>query len=268
MDEELEKRLLPRFEEALAIGYGSDPHRAVELLEVLLHEVHENEYRGLIMLYEALFLSRDGRTTEARAKLQEVTNLWKRTPEHKARMAVMDALLDEADGQASRTLKKLNRIIKQYPTLWKSDDVHDLYEELQFNRGRLLATIDDRRLALPVLEECLSFQRPKHPELYANLGICYFEAEKWEKAVENLKLALSKGLSPDYSSAAHYYLGRVSYLKGTLPRAVKEFELALDDATSAGTSRKVIYDALAKSYRYLGLDEESAKYARLAKNSA
>jgi tetratricopeptide (TPR) repeat protein len=266
--EELEKQMMARFEEALELGYGSDPHRAVELLELLLQEVQENEDRGHIILYEAFFLARDERTVEARAKLQEVANLWKRTPEHKARMAVMDALLDEADGQASRTLKKLNRILKQYPTLWKSDDVHDLYEELQFNRGRLLATIDDWRLALPVLEECLSFQRPKHPELYANLGICYFEAEKWEKAVENLKLALSKGLSTKYSSAAHYYLGRLSYLRGALPKAVKEFELALDDATSAGTSRKVIYDALAKSYQHLGLNEESAKYARLAKNSA
>jgi tetratricopeptide (TPR) repeat protein len=268
MHEELEKQMRARFEEALELGHGSDPHRAVELLEVLLLEVHENEDRGYIILYEAFLLAKDERMAEARAKLQEVSNLWDRRPEYKARMAVMDALLDEADGQASRTLKKLNRILKQYPTLWKSDDVHDLYEELQFNRGRLLATIGDWRLALPVLEECLSFQRPKHPELYANLGICYFEAKKWEKAVENLNLALSKGLSTEYSSAAHYYLGRVSYLKGALPRAVKEFELALDDATSAGTSRKVIYDALAKSYRHLGLNEESAKYARLAKNSA
>ena len=60
----------------------------------------------------------------------------------------------------------------------------------------------------------------------------------------------------------------MSYLKGALPKAVKEFELALDDATSVGTSRKVIYDALAKSCQHLGLNEESAKYARLAKNSA
>ena len=252
----------------MVLGYGSDPHRAVELLEMLLHEAEDTEERGLFMLYEAFFLSRDERLNEARVKLQEVANTWEHTQEHEARMAVMDALFDEADGQASRTLKKLNRILKQYPALWKSDGTRDLYEELQFNRGRLLATIDDWRLALPVLEECLSFQRPKHPELYANLGICYFEAEEWEKSIDNLTLALSKGLSPTFSSAAHYYLGRVWYLKGALPKAMKEFELALDDATSAGTSRKVIYDALAKSCEHLGLDEESAKYARLAKSSA
>jgi len=268
MDEELEKQLMVRFEKAVVLGYGSDPRRALELLEMLLQEIQESEYRGLIMLYEAFFLARDERTTEGRAKLKEVAKIWERKPEHEARMAVMDALFDEADGQASRTLRKLNRILKQYPSLWKSDDTSDLYEEVQFNRGRLLATIGDQRLALPLLEECLSFQRPKHPELYANLGICYFKAEQWEKAVENLKLALSKGLSPDYSSASHYYLGRVSYLKGALPKAMKEFEQALEDATAAGTSRKVIYDALAKSCQHLGLSEESAKYARLAKNSA
>jgi len=164
MDQELEKQMGARFEEALELGYGSDPHRAVEALELLLQQVTENDDRGYIILYEALFLARDERKAEARAKLQEVANLWDRTPEHKARIAVIDALLDEAGGQASRTLKKLNRILKRYPTLWKSDDVQDLYEDLQFNRGRLLATIGDWRLALPVLEECLSFQRPKHPE--------------------------------------------------------------------------------------------------------
>jgi tetratricopeptide (TPR) repeat protein len=245
-----------------------NPRRALELLEILLQGIQEGEYRGGIMLYEALFLSRDGRTTEARARLREVASVWEPTPEHEARMAIMDALFDEADGQTSRTLRKLNRILKQYAALWKSGDTSDLYEELQFNRGRLLTTIGDQRLVLPVLEECLSFQRPKHPELYANLGICYFKAEQWEKAVENLKLALSKGLSPDHSSASHYYLGRVSYLNGALPKAMKEFEQALEDASATGTSRKVIYDALAKSCQHLGLSEESAKYAQLAKNSA
>lgn len=267
MPEEFEDQLRVRFQEAVELGYGSDPHRAIQLLQLLLQDVRENEHKGLIILYEAFFLARDAHVTEARARLQDVVNIWESTPEHEARVAVIDALLDEADGQWRRTLKKLNRIWKQHSTLWKSDDVRDLYEELQFNRGRLLATIGDWRIALPVLEECLTFSRPKHPELYANLGICYFQAKEWEKAVENLKLALSKGLSPDYSSAIHYYLGRVSYLKGALPKAVKEFELALADATAAGTSLKVIYDALAKSCQHLGLREESARYSRLARNS-
>jgi hypothetical protein len=44
MHEELEKQMIARFEEALELGYGSDPHRAVELLELLLQEVQEASF--------------------------------------------------------------------------------------------------------------------------------------------------------------------------------------------------------------------------------
>ena len=68
MDEELEKQLMVRFEEAVVLGYGSDPRRALELLEILLQEIQENEYRGLIMLYEAFFLARDERSDRRASK--------------------------------------------------------------------------------------------------------------------------------------------------------------------------------------------------------
>jgi tetratricopeptide (TPR) repeat protein len=267
MNDEAETRQLASFQGALALGYGCQQELAIQQLQALLQEVQDNENKGLIILYMALFLAQVGRTAEAREQLREVVNLWERTPEHQARIAAVDAMLDEAAGQAPRTLDKLNRILEEYRTLWDNEDVRDLYEEIQFNRGRLLATIGDWRLALPVLEESLACKRPKAAEFYANLGYCYFHAEKWDKAEEALKLALSQELCPDYSSLAHYYLGRIFYLRGTLAKAMKEFELALSDATVAGTSRKVIYDALAKSSRYLGLWEEASRYAHLAKSS-
>lgn len=268
MNNEVEAQQFTSFQEALALGYGDQPGRAVERLEALLQEVQDKEHRGLIMLYRALFLGRIERMTEAREQLRELASVWDATPEHQARIAVVDAMLDEAGGQAPLALEKLDRILAEYRALWNTDDVRDMYEEVQLNRGRLLATIGDWRLALPVLEESLTFQRPRSGEFFESLGFCYFQAQKWDKAEEALRLALSKEMYADFSSAAHYYLGRVFYLKGAVAKAMKEFELALNDATVAGTSRKFIYDALAKSSQYLGLHEESEKYARLAKNSA
>jgi tetratricopeptide (TPR) repeat protein len=267
MNDDLETRQFASFEAALKLGYGDHPQRAIQQLEILEQEVQDKENKGLVILYEALFLGRLGRTTEARERLRAVAKLWEPSPEHQARMAVVDALLDEADGQAPRTLKKLGQILEEYRTLWKTDDVHNLYEEIQFNRGRLLATIGDWRLALPVLEECLSFERPMAGELYQSLGFCYFQAERWDKAEEILRLALSKEIIPSFSSAAHYYLGRIFYLRGALGKALMEFELALSDAKVAGTSQKNIYDALAKSSQYLGLSEDASRYALLAKSS-
>lgn len=267
MGNDIESQQMAAFRDALESGYAGQQPRALQLLEKLLHEVDDDEHRGLIVLYQALFLGQIRRKGEARERLREVANLWGSTPEHQARIEFVDAMLDEADGNASRVLGKLNEILKDYQSLWKTEDVRDLYEEIQFTRGRLLTTTGNCRLALPVLEESLTFERPKSAELYANLGLCYFQTEKWDQAEKMLTLALSNKLLPDYSSFAHYYLGRIFYLKGAVAKALKEFELALSEAQKAGTSPKSIYDALAKSSNYLGLSDEASHYARLAQSS-
>src|ERR1700732_3239386 len=135
MNDEAETRQFASFQEALALGYRDQPERAIQQLETLLREVKDNENKGLLLLYEAFFLGRVGRTTEARERLQEVANSWKPTPEHQARIAVVDAMLEEADGQGPRTLEKLDRVLEEFRSLWSNVDVRDLYEEIQFNRG-------------------------------------------------------------------------------------------------------------------------------------
>jgi len=267
MDYGVESQHMEAFREALELGYGGQQPRALELLEKLLQEIQDDEHRGLIMLYQALFLGHISRLAEARERLRGVSKLWDGTPEHQARIRAFDGMLDEASGNALGALKKLNGILKEYRSLWNTDELRALYEEIQFTRGRLLVTTGDCRLALAVLEETLTFGRPKSGELYANIGLCYFEAQKWEKAEEMLALALSHNLHPDYGSFAHYYLGRIFYLKGALAKAVKEFEVALSESQKAGTSPKLIYDALAKSSHYLGLSEEASRYDQLARSS-
>ena len=89
-----------------------------------------------------------------------------------------DALLDEADGSAPRALKKLDRVLEEDRTLSSTEDVRDLYVEIQFNRGRPLTYLEDWRLALPAFRESLLFERRKAAECYGNLGTCYFHAEK------------------------------------------------------------------------------------------
>jgi tetratricopeptide (TPR) repeat protein len=268
IEDEFEARKLARFEQALALGHGREPGKAIEQLEMLLPEVRDSEDRGYILLYEALFLARTGKTADARERLRGVADLWERTPEHDVRIEVFDALLDEAEGRPASALRKLNAILARFSTLRTNDDVRHVYEEIQFSRGRLLTTLADWRLALPILEECLTFERPKPDEyFYVNLGICYFENKHWDKAEEALKYSLTKDLDANWKSAARYYLGRAYYSQGGLAKAMKEFELALAESTAAGTSPKLIYDALAKVNHHLGLDAEAAQYARLAKST-
>jgi tetratricopeptide (TPR) repeat protein len=267
MKDEVEARQLASFQEALALGYGGQQRRAIDMLETLLQEAPDNEDKGWFLMFQVTFLAQVERTAEARELLRKLTRLWEDTREHRARMAAADAMLDEAGGQASLSLEKYNHILKQYRSLWSSEDVRDLYEEIQISRGRILATTGKWRLALPVLEESLQFERPKAGEFYCNLGSCYYHAEKWEKAEEALKLALSKEMVKRFSSAAHYYLGYLLRRKGAVAKAFKEFEVALSDAKEASSSCKPIYDALARTSKELGLDEQSAEYSRLSKTS-
>lgn len=58
MNDEVETRQLASFQEAVALGYGDQPQRAIQELETLLREVHDKEDKGWIILYQAFSLAR------------------------------------------------------------------------------------------------------------------------------------------------------------------------------------------------------------------
>lgn len=255
------------FVAALRLGFEKQEEEAIRQLRALLQETSDYEDRGWILLYEARFLGHLLRVAEARKRLAEVSRIWKRTPQHDVRIAVGEAVLYEAEGNPSRALDELDRIFEKYAGQWTLPDMDDPYEEIQANRGRMLVGQDRCKEALPLLEETLHFERGKPGEFYFNLGYSYFMTEEWEKSERWLKEALTEELHPAFSSAIHYYLGRLEYRKAAFARAIKEFEVAEKSAVEAGTSRKVIYGALAKAYKHLGQEEDATRYAELARSS-
>ena len=256
------------FEQALALGYGGEELRAIEQLDALLLEESEDENRGWIVLHKAMFLAQIDHISQAKDLLNDLRTIWTDTPDHRARIAVADALFDEAQGNAPGTLRKLSLIFESFRELWIREETRDLYEEVQFNRGRLEATIGDWRLALPVLQECLNFERVKAAEFYYHLGFCYFEAGNLDKAEEYLDLALSRDLLPSFAAAAHFYLGRLFNRKGAFARALNQFEQALSQAETVEMPRKAIYTELAKSCELLGLAEQAQQYREQAKKTS
>jgi hypothetical protein len=120
LNDEVETRQLASFQQAVALGYGDQPQRAIQELETLLQEVHDKEDKGWIILYQAFSLARVERMAEARALFRKLANLWEDTRECRARIAAADATLDEASGHAALALKKLNRILKHYRMVWSS----------------------------------------------------------------------------------------------------------------------------------------------------
>ncbi|MGO9589624.1 MAG: tetratricopeptide repeat protein [Candidatus Acidiferrales bacterium] len=256
-----------RLQGALDLGFEGQEEAAIGHLRALLPEAPDDEEKGWIVLYEARFLAQLLRVTEARARLADLSGMWKATPEHDAQVAVAYALMHEMEGNPSQTLRELDRIAKKYSDFWEQRGARDLYEEIQANRGRLLAGEGRPKEALPLLEETLAFERGKPGQFYYNLGYCYFEAKEWDRCERWLKEALRRDLHPAIASATHYYLGRLEYVKGAYARAIKEFELAVTYALQAERPPGVIYAEMAKAYGHLGMAEERSRYDDLAKSA-
>jgi hypothetical protein len=66
---------------------------------------------------------------------------------------------------------------------------------------------------------------------------------------------------------AHYRLGLVYFFRDTLAKAIKELESAAEYTGETSTPRKLIYEALAKCFKRMGLEEESRHYAGLAESA-
>lgn len=256
-----------RFQAALDLGFEGKEEAAISRLRALLHETPSDEERGWIALYEARFLAQLLRVAEARARLAHLSRIWGSTPEHDAQIAVAYALMHEMEGNPSQTLRELDRIAKKYSAFWEQPGARDLYEEIQANRGRLLVRQGRLQEALPLLEETLALERDEPGQFYYNLGYCYFNAKDWNKSEQWLKEALRRDLHPAFASAAHYYLGRLEYVKGAYARAIKEFESAVTYALQAKRPPEVIYAEMAKAYGHLGMAEERSRYNDLAKSA-
>lgn len=257
-----------RFKNAITLGYGGSEENALQELQAILQASPENDDKGWIVLYEVIFLARLRRTTEARQRFAELSKLWgHRVAEHTARIGLTDALLDELEGNKAQALRKLDCILKDFENLWRSPDTRDLYEEVQLVRGRMLVDQGRYAEALPILEESLSFDRHIDVELCYDLGCCYFACKNWDKAEQWLKETLAKDPHAALASAVHYRLGLVYFFRDALARAIKELESAAEYRGEDSTPRKLIYEALAKCLRRMGLEEESKRYADLAESA-
>lgn len=256
-----------RFVAALRLGFEGREEDALFELRALLGSDLGREERGWILLYEARFLGQLLRVAEARKRLRELSDTWGGIAEHDARIAVAVAVLYEMEGNPSRTLKELDRVLEKYSGFWQRQDMREPYEEIQANRGRLLANEGRWKEAIPLLEETLLSKKDKPGQFYYNLGYCYFLAEQWDRSERRLKEALNRELQPAFASAAHFYLGRLHSRKQAFAIAIKEFEEAEKFAVESGVSRKGIYAEMAAGYKHLGRMEEAMRYADLARGS-
>jgi tetratricopeptide (TPR) repeat protein len=258
-----------RFQAAIELGYGGREADALRELGALRQEAVDGDERGWVIIYEARFLGHLLRIQEARDRLAELDTIevWRQRPEYRARAELGGAVLYELEDDPERTLKELNRILKQYSSWWNTPEWEDVLEEVQANRGRLLARKGRFREALPLLEFIAASEKGKPGEFYYNLGASYCETGQWDKAEPWLQDALVTGdLDEGRVAVIHFYLGHLEFRRTAYARALVEFETAYKHSGSLEWVRRRALDELVGVCDRLGLHKEARRYEELAKS--
>jgi len=202
---------------------------------------------------------------EARRLLAEFRKALGHIQEYRVRADLIEARLDCFAGHWDQALKLLDRAAERNMDLLKSPQLRDAYEEIQWRRGMRFATIGEFHLARPLLEEAVNFPGYLDGELHHQLGLCYLHDNELDKAEKEFQDAIADGLDLAWATSAHHNLGKVYMHKRAYGHAIQEFEKALKLAEQIGLPRGHIFEAMATSYKELGMNTEAGKFAHLAK---
>lgn len=175
-----------------------------------------------------------------------------------ARILYFEAKPKKALNVLNKTLAKHSRLLH----LPDNRDVRDVYEEIQRDRGILLAELNRLSEAKPLLEEALTYE-VNHGDVDYHLGVCYFELGELIRAKEQFLAVLNRDAHQSLTGRAHYHLGIIYYKEAAYARAKQEFEVAEIVAEEAHVSKKYIYGWLAKTCRALGLEADADRYTKL-----
>lgn len=252
--------------------------RAIALRDEGQWEAALSEFRGLegfsrceqekgdLLINEVWCLSGLQRVAEARVLLQEAANLQIDEIEYFARLDLLNACLDSAEGKTEDALEKLEELLKKYANFLQTQEPPYIYEEAQMRRGCLLAYLNRFKEASVILERVLEYRIAKTADFFFHLGHCYLRLGKNNDAEKMLSKAFNLGLEEGWALAAHYYLGSCFLGSGAYGKAMKEFEAAESLANKLDKPKTHLYKALVKTAKALGLDSEVARYNDLLRN--
>jgi tetratricopeptide (TPR) repeat protein len=253
-----------KFQHALGLVETGDFQGALEEFRQLVEEAEGSESRTDYLFGELLALTRLGRTAEARRTLSASRSVLNATGEGRARGDLIEVQIDSLEGNWEHALKLSQEIVKRDGEMLRHPQMRDVYEEVQWRRGMLLASFGKFRDALPLLQESLNFKSLVDADLYFQLGRCYIESGDRERAREALTKAIEMGLDDTSASTAHFNLGTIFMRQEVYGKAIEELGLAETHADREGIPKGYIYKALAVSYQRLGMFKEAKHYAQLS----
>jgi len=182
----------------------------------------------------------------------------------------VDAALSGHEGQWSRTLQLVERLLEEYGELLLQPEHRRLYQDVQVLRGATLVAHSRFREARTVLEECLrlNLNAQDEREVLSSLGTCYINLGEKGRAKEMLLKALEKGLGGGNAVSAHYHLGTIYFAETAYAKAWMEFEWCLAHVKEGLVSSEHLCGWLAATANNLGMKEEADRYRKLAEGTA
>jgi tetratricopeptide (TPR) repeat protein len=253
-----------RLEHALSLLRAGDFELALTEFRKLSEDAREADPKTDYLYGELLALTRLGRATEARGLLDVFRRSVGDVDESHARADLVEVQLDVLEEKWHQALSLLQKMMERYGEMLLNPQLRDVYEEVQWRRGMLLAAYGKFQEGLPLLQESLSFESLVTGDLYFQLGRCYLDARDYEHARESFAKALETGLDDPSASIAHFNLGTILMRDQAYARAVEELSIAESYANRAVVPNPYIYKALAVSYGKLGMHKQAKHYAILA----
>jgi len=256
-----------RFERAVSLRDAGDPREAARQFHILANDAADSVERAMILLNESTCLCQMGNTAAARKCWLEASSLVPKESEFRPSIEDQEAFILVTEDRTQEALEILDRIVAKYGNLLARNDKRHLYERIQINRGSHLVYLGRFSDARPLLEEALSFDEAiKGARFYYDLGLMYFNLNKFPQSKGHFETALKMGLRDGWGGQAHYYLGVIYAREGALARAKNELELSLQEAGTSKLSKQDIYARLAAVCTALGLHEQAQTYRQLMNN--
>jgi tetratricopeptide (TPR) repeat protein len=171
-------------------------------------------------------------------------------------------IINGGENKKEEALTTLSVLLEKHQSM--KSNFRNVYQMIQTRRGFILADLGRWRDALPILEEADSFEKPR--ELISfYLGHACVATGNYAKGKEKLVAALTLGLPPHFEFRAHCALGEAYYMLRAYLQAKLELEKCAEAANPSYIKQANLWEWLRATCMQLGLTDEAARYAQMAR---
>jgi tetratricopeptide (TPR) repeat protein len=246
---------------------SADAEAALREIDRTLEECADTQTKATLQLRKAVLCGILHRFDDAETQLRLALENAPDDADIRLQSDFIRGSLADQKGDPQDALTQLTQVLSLYSARFSEPDLRFMYEDIQLRRGLDAVRVCKFKEAVPILEECLSFNLKveERSSVLSNIGLCYSELGEYELARDYLLRARKFGVGKDWNGHVQMHLA-IAYARLKLFRQAKEELLLCErNASEFGLPISKIYEWLSWVSRGLGEKRESEEYARLAR---